>query len=708
MVKPLDKKLSRDLWHIKGQAIAIALVIALGVLMLVMMSGLVNTLEETRRAYYERYRLADVFAPLKRAPLSIVQHLETVPGVLNAESRVTGDALIDMNDIDVPIRALAVSLPDFREPDLNAIVLTRGRLPDARHQDEVIVLRAFALAHDLIVGDQLQATMNGVQRVFTIVGIAQSPEFLYTTAPGELVPDDGRFAVLWLSETAMAAAYDMDGAFNEVLLGIDSHTPLSAILDAVDRLLEPYGGTGAYGRHDHLSDRFVSEEIAGQRASSLTVPPVFLGVAAFLLYIVISRIIQTEREEIGLLKAFGYTSWEICQHYLKLILIIAIVGAAVGSLGGIAAGKGMALFYQKFYKFPFLVFQVNMAAFVIGFLVSILSASLGGLIVLRRVFALTPAVAMRPAASPDYSQTGRFASRINRWLDQPSRMVLRRLRRQPYKALMAVIGIALGMALSTGMTSVMASFDYTMETVFSRIDRSDANLVFTHPLGSQAIFELQHIPGVLQVEPFRNVPAQFRHGRHTYRGSIDGLLADPALNRPLDTDLNPIVLPRDGLVLSRSLANILHINVGDLLDVSVREGRRPDLRIPVSGIADSLLGSPAYLHIDALNRYLKEPGRISGAYLTLDQSQSRTVYHRIKNMPGVIGMTLKQDSRAAFERVTNTGAGAMRFIMALIAAVITFGIIYNSARIAFNERERDLDSLRVIGFTKSETSFVLL
>lgn len=708
MVSPLDRKLLRDLSRIKGQAIAIGLVISLGVLMLVMMQGLVNTLDETRRAYYERYRLADVFAPVKRSPERILEKLAAIPNVAAVEGRVTGDALIDIPGVDVPLRAQAVSLPDFGSPRLNDVYLTSGRLLNIEHSDEILLLKGFADARNLAPGDTLYATMNGAQRRFQIVGLAESPEFLYTTAPGELAPDDGRFAIIWMSKTALSAAYDMDGAFNEALLSLAPDARLPAVLDAVDRVLDPYGGLGAYGLEDQSSNRFVSEEISGLRASAVGVPPVFMAVAAFLLYIVVSRIVQSEREQIGLLKAFGYSSNEVGLHYLKLVLIIAIGGAIAGSLMGIAAGRSLAGFYQNYFKFPFIVFQVEPSAFVTGIFVSTATASLGGLLVLRGVFALTPAVAMRPPAPADYSRAKGLSSWMKNILDQPSRMVLRRVFRQFGRMTGAVIGIATGMALSVGMISVLAGFDRTLDLTFTVLDRSDATVTFANPMSDKTIFDLQHLDGVTFVEPFRSVPVVFRNGLYDHRGAISGLVQNPRLSRALDSNQEPIMLKKDGIVLSKPIARILHLSPGDMLTVEVREGRRPVLQIPVAGISETLLGSPTYMEIESLNRILKEPNRVSGAYLSLDESKSGEVYRAIKDMPAVAGISLKQDSMDAFQELMDTGAGAMRYIMALIAGVITFGIVYNTARIAYAERERDLASLRVIGFTKNEAAFVLL
>ncbi|WP_425046027.1 ABC transporter permease [Primorskyibacter sp. S87] len=707
-MSPLTRKLGRDIWRIKGQAIAIALVVAVGVLMQVMMTGLVASLEETRKTYYERYRLADVFAPVARAPDRLMGDLSALPGVASVEPRVVGSALVDLPDSELPIQAQVVSLPDFGTPKLNEIYLTDGRRMEGRHADEVVVLRSFAKAHNMKPGDTLTATMNGFRRSFKVVGFAQSPEFLYTAAPGEFVSDDSRFAVIWMSRSALEAAFDMEGAFNEVLLSLAQGAELPEVLAATDRLLDRYGGLGAYGLIDLMSDRFVSEEIDGLRRTSSSVPPIFLAVAAFLLYIVISRMLQAEREEIGLMKAFGYTSIEVGSHYFQLVLLIAIGGAVAGCLAGIAAGRAMIDVFLEYYKFPFLVFRLDPASFAIGFLTSVLAASAGGLFVLRGIFSLTPAVAMRPPAPPDYSKSAHFGAGLSRVLDQPTRMVLRRLVRQPWRMLSATVGIGAGIALSAAMASILANFDEMLELTFNVVDRSDVTVTFIHPLEQRSVFDLESLPGVLEVEPVRNVPAILKNGLTTYRGAISGLGSDARLYRAVDADTRQIDMRPDGLILGRGLAKILDIEAGDMLSIDVREGRQPKVVLPVAQVAQTLIGSPAYMEIGALNRALNEPLRVSGAYLRVDQAQSAEVYRKLKEMPMVAGVSLNSEGRAALQKIMDQGAGSMRYVMALIAAVITFGVVYNAARVAQAERSRDLASLRVLGFSRAEVAFVLL
>ena len=704
----LDHKLLRDLWRIKGQAGAIALVVAVGVLLLVMMSGMISSLEETRRTYYERYRLADVFAPVVRAPQKVLDRIAEIPGVDAVEGRIQGKALVEVAGQAIPVRAQVVSLPPWREARLNGVYLANGRMPQPGRTEEVLLLKSFAQAHGLTLGDRLSATMHGARRQFRIVGIAQAPEFLFTIAPGEVVPDNARFAVLWMNQDALEAAFDLKGAFNEVLLSLERGARPEPVLAAVDSVLDRFGGLGAYALADQFSNRFLSEEIRGLRTTSAAVPPIFMAVAAFLLYIVVSRMVQAEREQIGLIKAFGYTDWEVSLHYFKLVVSIALFGAALGSAGGVWAGRALAGVYQSIYHFPFLVFRVEPSSFVSGVSVSVLAAVAGGLLVLRKVFALTPAVAMRPPAPADFSRSGALNARLKRWLDQPSRMVLRRVLRNPGRIVGAVIGISAGMGLSSAQMSVMSGFNDALDQTFAVIDRSDVSVTFFEQMPEKTVFALRQLPGVIEVEPTRAVGAVLRHATQSYRGGVTGLVPGARLSRAVDADQADISMPDSGIVLARALADILKVGPGDSVTVEVLEGRRPVLEVPVARIADTLLGAPAFMKLDVLNKAMNEPGRISGAYLRVDSEQYPALFAALRDVPSVAGVTRKSDARAALKKLMDTGAGTMRFIMAAIAGVITFGIVYNSARISFGEQARDLASLRVMGFTRGEAAFILL
>lgn len=364
--------------------------------------------------------------------------------------------------------------------------------------------------------------------------------------------------------------------------------------------------------------------------------------------------------------------------------------------------------YTTFYNFPFLVFRPDPAAFAIGVTASVAAASVGSIFVLGKVFALTPAEAMRPPAPADYSKTVTLKGPLGTMLDQPTRMVVRGIVRSPWRFAALVAGIAGGMALAAGMTTIYGSFDRMMAVSFTIIDRSDATVLFNRPLSDKAAFELRRIPGVIAVEPMRDVSAVLRFGRKSYRGGISGMVADPVMARAIDAELRPIPLPETGVILGEALAEILEIAPGDILTVDVREGRQPVLEVPVAGVARSLIGAPAYMRLESLNRAMDEPGRIGGAKLRVDSALADRIYRELKDMPSVAAVSVAENARASLQKLMDQGAGSARYIMGAVAFIITFGIVYNAARIAHNERARDLASLRVMGFSKGEAGFVLL
>lgn len=704
----LDRKLVRDLWRIKGQAVAIIFVIAAGISLLVMSRGMMISLDETMVAYYERYRFADMYAPAKRAPDHILNDVRALPGVNDAEGRISGGGLVTLPEVAAPISARVISFDPEAPSPINGVYLADGRMISATRSDEILLLKAFADAHELKPGDSLTITMNGARHTFEIAGIVMSPEFIYALPPGEFTIDAGRYAILWASEEAMEAAYDVEGAFNEIILTTSRGANTQELIDSLDRLLAPYGATGAFARADQVSNRYLVEELKQLDTMSRVMPPIFLAVSIFLLNIVITRLVQTEREQIGLIKAFGYSDRDVGMHYLKFVLVIAIAGAVVGWGGGVWLGRWMAEIYQQYYHFPFLVYSIEFQTLAVALIVSSLAAALGGYFAVRSAIQLTPAVAMRPPAPPKYGSGNGFSRAISRFLDQPSRMILRRLSRQPLRAGLTAFGIGAAMGLSVMMRFNLNATDYMLDVSFNVIDRSDVLVTFAEPLSDKTLLELARIDGVTYIEPVRDSPVMFKNKRKEFLGGISGLSTNPVLNRAVDTDLQPVDVRGDGIVMSEQLADILKISLGDTLTVEVRDGRRPTLEIPVTGMVESLIGTPAYMEIEALNRRLMEPNRVTGAYMKIDPLKRDAVYEELKSVPLIAGVSLRREAYENFKRMIDDGPGAFRTIMTFFSIVIAAGVVYNGARIAFIERERDLASLRVLGFTKVEAGYVLL
>lgn len=703
----LNKKLLRDLWRVKGQALAIVLVIGAGIALLVMSRGMIASLDTTMRTYYARYQFADVFAPATRAPNRILADLRAIDGVAAAEGRIVGGGLVDLPAETAPISARFVSIGVDAARRLNDVSLARGAMPSATRAGEALVLQSFADAHGLVPGDEIAVTMHGSQRVFRIAGTANSPEFIYTIPPGDFASDPARYAVLWISREEMEAAYDLDGAFNEAALTLSHGANEQSVIAAIDRLLAPYGGTGAYSRDDQISNKYLTEELKQLGVMDRTMTPLFLAVSAFLLNVVMTRLVQTERTQIGLLKSFGFSNAAIALHYLMFALVIALIGTVIGWIGGMQLGRMITEIYQRYFNFPFLIFVPEFRTLNAALLLSGLTAALGGMIAVAAAARLTPAAAMRPPAPPRYSRGGLVGAEMFR-VDQPTRMFLRRIVRQPVRAGLTVIGIGAAMGLAVMMRLNQSSIDHMLNASFDIIDRSDILVTFAEPLSETALYDFRNIDGVLFVEPQRSAPALFSFGGRERLANVTGIPDAPVLNRALDSDFREISVHGDGVILAQQYADFFDIGVGDMLTIEVREGRRPTLEVPVAGFVKALVGTPAYMKKDALDRALREPGRISGALLKIDPDKREAIYKRIKDMPMAAGVSLRREAYSNFRKVLDEGPGTFSRIMLFISIVIAVGVVYNNARIAFIERERDLATLRILGFSKIETGYVLL
>ena len=706
-MKAIDRKMVRDLWHLRGQAIATAIVVACGVATFVSMRSTYESLLSSRDSYYSLYRFADVFGSLKRAPESVAAEIAAVPGVAQVQTRVASVVTLDLPGLVEPAQGRLVSVAENIDDPLNDLFLIRGRQLE-RGADEVIISGAFADANSLNPGDTLRAVMNGRLRQLEIVGVALSPEYIYEIRPGDIFPDNRRFGVLWMNRRSVAAVFQMDNAFNDLTLTLAPEGSEGSVIEAVDRILAPYGGFGAYGRSDQTSHRFVSNELDELRVFGTFLPAIFLGVTAFLLHLVLSRLINVEREQIGLLKAFGYSNRDVGLHYLKLAVAAIIGGIVLGILLGAWIGTAMNSLYGEYFHFPIVEFTISLSVILWSFVISIGAAAVGAASAVRRAVALPPAEAMRPEPPASFKAGFLESSGVKNLLSAEWRIIARNLARHPVKALLSAFGISLSIGLLFVGFYFFDAIFRILDVQFQQIQREDAEVTFIEPRPGRVQMDLARIPGVGRVETYRVVPAILRFGSHSRRTAVMGLSNSAELRRVVDKDLNVLRLPPEGVVLGRTIADSLGVSQGDIITIEITEGARPVREAVVTQVVDELLGLGTYMEISALNRFMREGDTVSGAYLQVDKDREAGLYSRLKSMPGVAGVSLPDAAEASFNDTIARTIGTMSFLLVGFACVIAFGVVYNGARIALAERGRELASLRVLGFTRREIGKMLL
>jgi putative ABC transport system permease protein len=705
----LDHKLRRDLWHLRGMVLAISLVLLGGIATFVMARVTHRSLAETRLQYYADQRFAEVFASLVRAPESVAERIAALPGVDRVETRVVAPINIEVEGYHEPVTGRIVSLPDDGEPILDVPWLRLGRLPAPYADEEVAVSEEFAKAHGLEPGERIAVIIKGKRRPLTVVGVALSPEYMYAIPQGAMFPDYKRYGILWMNRRALATAYEMEGAFNDVTLTLQRGTAERDVIDALDRVLARYGGFGAYGRVDQLSHRFITEELRQLATMATVFPVIFLSVAALLLNVVVTRLVTLEREQIGTLKAFGYDTRAIFAHYVKLVLAMVSIGLAAGIGAGLWLARGMTAIYQDFYSFPYLRLSLEPDVFLEAIAVTLLAALVGTVLAVRRAASLPPAVAMRPEPPPVYRATFLERAGLRRRLAEPTRMILRDIARRPLRSALTVLGIAAAVGTLMITNFSRDAVGWMVDVQYGLSSREDLTVQFTEPTPRRALYSLTGLAGVELAEGFRAVPARLVYGHRSYRTEVEGVEPDAELHRPLDASLAPVTIPTEGVVLTEYLASdILGIAPGERLRIEVLEGRRPVLEVPVAGLTRQYLGVNAYMNRATVNRLLHEGPAISGARLAVDGARLDAIYRELRRMPRVAGTTVRENSIRQFNEMMEESIIFFSLITALLGAFIAFGVVYNSARIALSERGRELASLRVLGFTQAEVGYILL
>jgi putative ABC transport system permease protein len=708
VISHLDRKLLRDLRRLKGQATAVTLVMACGLAMLIMARSLIASLDGTRAGYYQTNRFAEVFASLKRAPNYLASRIAAIPGVSSVQTDIAVQVTLDLPNLDEPASGLVRSLPDYTEPELNRLFLRRGRWLSPGARGEVLVGEAFADANQLQPGDTLAMLLNGRRQEFRVAGIVLSPEYIFESRPGAALPDNRTYGIFWMPYKEVATAWDLYGAFNRVSLTLEPGAREAAVIAELDALLKPYGGFGAFDRKDHPSHIRVTDEIRVLTILSIGFPAVFLGVAAFMTNSVLSRLLALQREQIAILKAFGFTNRQIVVHYLKFAAVIAVGGAVFGLVGGMALGNKLVNMYTLFFRFPSLAFRLDQDAVLIALAVGVGAVVLGVFGAVRRAAKLPPAEAMRPEPPANYRPSFLERVGVGRWFSTSFRIAVRNLERRPVQALFTVAGLALATALLILPNTFKAGIADVLDFQWDVVQRQDLNLGLVEPSSARILHEFERLPGVIAVEPARSAAVRIHFQGRSRQIGLRSLDAGAQHSRAIDVQGHEIVPPTDGLIISAKLAQVLGAHPGDELIVEALEGKRPVRAVKLVALAEDFTGIAAYMERRAVNRFLEEGDVITGASITLDTAQRAEFLHALKGIPRVSSVAIKESMRRAFRETTAQSMGLIQTIYLTFAVIVAFGVIYNNARISLAERARELATLRVIGLTQREVGAIIV
>jgi putative ABC transport system permease protein len=500
----------------------------------------------------------------------------------------------------------------------------------------------------------------------------------------------------------------MKGAFNDVALRLARGASEADVIQALDRLLAPYGGIAAYGRSEQASNRFLADELGEIEVTASYIPAIFLAVSAFLLYMLLARLVAIERGQIALLKAFGYANVRIGLHFIEFALCIVGLGFVAGAALGGWLGRGLIDIYQQYFHFAAMRFLLPPSVLAWAGASALAAALLGSMLAVWRAVRLPPAEAMRPEPPRSYRAGLLEASGLTRWLGAGGRVIARNIARRPWRALLSIIGIAAAVGTVVLGRFSFDAVNHLVAVHFDSAQRDDVTVLLQQAGGVAALHELARLPGVMRAEPFRAVPVRLRFDHHAKRTALLGVAPDADLRQLVDAQRRRIDVPPDGLVLTRKLAQLLGARPGDTIAVEQLDGKRLQFAEPLVRLSEEPLGISGYMDARALGRALGEDGDISGAQLQIDHAREGELYATLKRMPAVGGVAIRTTMLATIRDSMNRSFILMTVVLTGFAAVLVVGVVYNSARIALSERGNELASLRVLGYSTFEVTLLLL
>ncbi len=703
----LKRKMLRDLMENKLAYSACLVIITIGLMLYTSISIVMDNLYEAKDNFYREARFADGFARIRGMPEAQVSRLAAIEGIAEIEGRLVKDVRVLYPEQEKNVYLRLVSLPGDKANPINTPLLMEGS-PLNQNTREIWVSPSFFEAQGLALGEQLPLLVEGRALSFTIVGTAQSPEFVYAMRTGrELYPMPETFGIAYLPFAVMKTLFQEGDQVNDLVFLLQPGYGYSDVEERLKPRLESYGLLSIFPRENQASHLILSMELQQLEGSATAMPLLFLGIAGAILYILLKRMVEQQRGQIGTLKAFGYTNGELVLHYLSYALWLGFCGGLLGGSLGIWLSFPFTEMYAIFFQLPGLSSQISYKYVGLGMILAFIFSALAGYFGCRAALKLQPAEAMRPAAPPPGHHTG-----LENWqfywnlLTVQGKMATRNLFRNKQRSILTTIGIMFAFSMIATTWYFRTVAEILVFEQFALVQTHNLQVNFARPLSLQGVErELGRFPGVKRLEPMLEVPATLKYRWLEKDSVILGLPHDAFLYNILTDKGERVAPPREGIVLAQRLADELGTRVGaELLLESY--WARDTLKVEVVGIVPQYLGSNGYMEIEALNKLLGLGSLATAALLSLEDEAIPALRERYREAKPVAVM---EESGALLDTFDELMAsfGYMQYVFAVFGFIIAFAIIYNTSIVSLSERKRELASLKVMGMTSGEVLQVL-
>jgi len=695
-----------------AQFLGMAAIIAVGISFYIGFNTMLVNLHHTQDVFYADNNFADHYFYVVKAPEAVVKQVENVDGIKKATGRIQKDIPVLKDDGSrATVRLTSYSLP--LEIEVNRIQILEGRYFQKYPGGgafEVMIDPAFFTTNHINFGDTLDLIAENHKYPVTIVGTAAGPEFSYPMKDSSnLITDYNTFGIMMMPHNQAQKVLNLPGQINQVIVQFVPGADIDAAVKSINTILEPYGSLMDFPRQDQSSHAVLDAKLDGIESVSGFMPALFLLVAAAIQFVLISRMVKTQRIQIGILKAIGYNNSQIIAHFSTYTLIVGILGASMGVGLGIALSSYFSSMFAMYFNLPATLGTVNLQVIINSIVLALGVSLLAGLTASRGVVSISPAESMRPTP-PASSRRSMLEAWTWLWnkLDTSWKMVFRTISRNHLRLMITLMGVAVAVGLLFLSLVAQDSVNYLMMHHFTDEISYDYMLQFEKPVKNYELLSISNIDGVQQTEGFFALPVEIHFNGKSTDDLLQGQSSSSTLKLPAAENGSSLNIPEEGIIISQKTAAELGVNVGDTVNAATALAIGPkhtaDLRI--TAINHQLFGSEAYASIEQVNRIMQESSLVSGAMLLVNANKIEALETELAEIPGIASIQSRQDEidnvTSYMDTVTST-IGSMLFF----ATLLGFVIIFNSVLLSFNERKRELISLLAVGFTHQEISWLL-
>lgn len=698
----LFRKLIRDIKEAKGQFISIFIVVTLGVMFYSGINGTFRNLSIAKDEYYKEYRFADIWADVYKAPESIVKRVKSLPFVKAAEGRIIKDTSMDIAGESATVRL--ITLPDKKKDIVNDIAMQSGSYFSAEDINQCILEDGFLKANGFKIGDYIYPIINGNKVKMKIIGSARSPEFVYPLKDGsELMVDYTKFGIIYIKESFGQAIFGLDGSVNNISLLLKDGYDVEDAKDEIEKALRTYGVSNVIDRDGQISNSMLKTEIEGLKSSGSAFPVLFFIIASAIIYIMMGRMIENQRKQIGVLKAFGFTDMQILSHYLSYSIIVAVFGSLAGSVLGMYLSDALTKLENMYFNLPLADMRIYGDLAIPSSLMVLFFCLLAGYNSCKTVFKIMPGEAMRPKAPKAGKKV--FLEKIDFLWNRISdiwKMIIRNMLRYKRRSLMISMGVVFSMILLMIAFGMMDTINFMVEQQYKNIQNYDIKVSFSKLLNMDEINTIRNIPHIVKMEPVLETGVEISNGWRKKDVGFTALIRDPEIYRVTDDKGNALKLPEKGIMIPQKLADSLGLKKYDRAYIKPYFPEKEKRQVPIAGIAAQYIGLNVYSSMDSVNYIFGEGTMANAAVLKLDDDAfEEYVKDKLKDMPAVNSVQSKSDSLNALMKNMGVMASSMG-IFIVLAAVLSIAVLYNITTINIFERQRELATLKVLGFKDSE------